>query len=156
MSLRKAISPVIAIVIILAVTLAITIASLGWVMGLWGTVAGGAEYLQILPDSYIGSDRAFPFKPFGGSSRVVLHVANRGSAAAVIYRVEVVGLGTVEEELTIQPGSETTIDVEIPEECVAGTHYLVTIYTKSGKVYRVHLLCKAAEGWGWDDIERVD
>ena len=137
MNLRKAISPVIATIIIIAIALAITIAAVGWIMGLWGTVAGGTEYLQIFPDSYING------------TRVVLHVANKGSAAAVIYKVEVMGLGEAEisaTQLTITPGAETmlsTNEIYLDKACTAGTSYLVVIYTKAGNVYRVNLLCKA-------------
>ena len=135
----------IATIIIVAIALAITIAAVGWIMGLWGTVAGGIEYLQIFPDSYINST---------GKS-IVLHVVNKGSAAAVIYKVEVMGLGTVTEfttywhgspmstdEITVSPGDDTTFTFNLGKECTEGTYYLVVIYTKAGNVYRIHLLCK--------------
>ena len=143
MNLRKAISPVIATVIIIAITLAITIAAVGWILGLWGTVAGGTEYLQIFPDSYLKLDTS------KNQTHVILHVVNKGSAAAVIYKVEVVGLGTANisgAQLTIKPGVETTLganEVYLNGTCIEGNYYLVIIYTKAGNVYRVNLLCKA-------------
>ena len=78
---RKGISPVIATVIIVAVAVAISIAVVGWIMGLWGSIAGGTESLKIYPDSYINTSSGY----------VELHVANTGSASAVIYKIEIMG-----------------------------------------------------------------
>ena len=102
---RRGISPVIATVIIVAVAVAISIAVVGWIMGLWGSIAGGTESLKIYPDSYLqwkkkGEDYVL---------NVSIHMANTGSAAAVIYKVEILGVGTCDgtgNELTLNPGDD--------------------------------------------------
>jgi len=146
MNLRKGISPVIATVIIVAVALAIAIAVVGWIMGIWGAVAGGTELLRIYPDSYINADGNY----------IVLHIKNEGGATATIYKIEVSGLdsvsslttGTTEITTTgglssviISAGSEIYICGHI-SGAKAGAIYTVKIYTTSGNVYTAQIQAK--------------
>jgi len=132
---RKGISPVIATVIIIAATIAIAIAVVGWLMGLWGSLAGGVESLQIYPDSYINST----------SGVVHLHIKNTGSAAAVIYKVEVAGVGEgTFTETTIEPGEEMD-DLRATfssDAFTAGVTYTVKVYTRAGNVYTAQVIAK--------------
>ena len=151
--LRRGIEPIIAVVILVAVTLVIAIGVIGWIMGWWGTF-GATESLQFYPDSYIDT-----------SGNLHLHVKNTGSASAVIYKVEVSGIGsaTLESieapsqgnintnaagtEVTIAPGAEGTIVFKIQstsgsQQPVAGANYLVKIYTRAGNVYSVTVQAK--------------
>jgi len=137
MNLRKGISPVIATVIIVAVALAIAIAVVGWIMGIWGAVAGGTEMLRIYPDSYISGQT------------LVLHIKNEGSTTAVIYKIEISGLTTItvyssdethtalSETATISAGTDTTLTMLIPSGVspTAGVIYTVKVYTLAGNVY---------------------
>jgi flagellin-like protein len=122
----RGIEPIIAVVILVAVTLVIAIGVIGWIMGWWGTM-GAVESLQIYPDSYINT------------SYLVLHIKNTGSATAVIYKVEIVGLGTVTlgTDTSLTAGQETTWELShgYGDKVTAGTNYQVKIYTKAGNVY---------------------
>jgi hypothetical protein len=86
-----------------------------------------------------------------------LHLKNTGSAAAVIYKVEVSGLGpgtviTVSNgdniqkganDVTVPAGGEGTILFNIlGAPPVAGANYLVKIYTRAGNVYSVTVQAK--------------
>ena len=138
MKLNKAISPILATVILIAVTLVIAIGVIGWIMGIWGTF-GATETLQVFPDSSIS----------GGT--LTLHIKNTGTASAVIYKIEVVGLTTVTfvsgtsttsgTEVTVSPGSEATITVSA-SNAVAGATYQVKIYTRAGNVYSATVQAK--------------
>jgi flagellin-like protein len=145
--LRRGIEPIIAVVILVAVTLVIAIGVIGWIMGWWGTY-GATESLQFYPDSYIEA---------GGN--LYLHVKNAGSATAVIYKVEVSGIGTATQasvvataqgtintgantEVTVAPGSEGTVNFKLSSSPVAGANYLVKIYTRAGNVYSVTVQAK--------------
>ncbi|MEM3973505.1 MAG: archaellin/type IV pilin N-terminal domain-containing protein [Ignisphaera sp.] len=127
--LYKGIEPIIAVVILVAVTLVIAIGVIGWIMGWWGTM-GATESVRVYPDSYINA-----------SNKVLyLHVKNEGSASAVIYKVEIVGVTTITTsgaattETTITPGQETTLTLSFNANVVAGTNYQVKVYTKAGNV----------------------
>jgi flagellin-like protein len=123
----RGIEPIIAVVILVAVTLVIAIGVIGWIMGWWGTM-GAVESLQIYPDSYINTT----------SKTLVLHIKNTGSATAVIYKVEIVGVGTadLDKEKTLTAGEEETAwTLSFSGSVTAGTNYQVKIYTKAGNVY---------------------
>jgi flagellin-like protein len=132
--LRRGIEPIIAVVILVAVTLVIAIGVIGWIMGWWGAF-GATETLQIFPDSYIQG------------STLYLHVKNTGSAAAVIYKVEVPGVASTDTTLTVSPGQETTLTISLNlignQQFVAGTTYQVKIYTRAGNVYSVNVQARA-------------
>ena len=138
MKLNKAISPILATVILIAVTLVIAIGVIGWIMGIWGTF-GATETIQVFPDSSISS------------GTLTLHIKNTGTASAVIYKIEVVGLTTVTfvsgtsttsgTEVTVSPGSEATITVSV-SNAVAGATYQVKIYTRAGNVYSATVQAK--------------
>jgi len=146
--LYRGIEPIIAVVILVAITLVIAIGVIGWIMGWWGTF-GATESLQFYPDSYIDT-----------SGKLHLHVKNAGSASAVIYKVEVSGIGTATQasvftaqgsintganaEVTVAPGAEGTVefDIKLSGSPVAGANYLVKIYTRAGNVYSVTVQAK--------------
>jgi flagellin-like protein len=117
MKLNKAISPILATVILIAVTLVIAIGVIGWIMGIWGTF-GATETIQVFPDSSISSSNKL----------LTLHIKNTGTASAVIYKIEVVGLGTAsittvtggtttDTEVTVSPGGEATITASNLQRC---------------------------------------
>jgi len=140
----KGIEPIIAVVILIAVTLVIAIGVIGWIMGWWGTM-GAVESLQIYPDSYINTTDTL--------NKLYLHIKNTGSAAAVIYKIEIVGIetltntgdfsgGTVKDG-TVGPGVEDTLTVPLTGGYVPGTNYQVKIYTKAGNVYTATVQAKS-------------
>jgi len=126
------IEPIIAVVILVAVTLVIAIGVIGWLMGWWGTL-GTVESLQLMPDSKLYDN-----------GNVTLHVINKGSAAAVVYKVEIVGLGSKTiEETTLTPGADTTIQAQsVASGIVAGASYTIKIYTKAGNTYQITLVAE--------------
>ncbi len=137
--LRRGIEPIIAVVILVAITLVIAIGVIGWIMGWWGAF-GATETLQTFPDSYISIQSS--------GNTLYLHVKNTGSAAAVIYKVEVPGIASsvataTADMLTIGPGAETTLTITLTGQFVAGTTYQVKIYTKAGNVYSINVQARA-------------
>ena len=129
MKKMSGIEPIIAVVILVAITLVIAIGVIGWLMGWWGG-AGQVETLVIHPDS----------KLYAGGT-IVLHVENKGTAAAVIYKVEIVGVGStdISPAKTLTPGQDDTITATITGEITAGASYVVRVYTKAGNMYPVTL-----------------
>ena len=150
MNLRKGISPVIATVIIVAVALAIAIAVVGWIMGIWGAVAGGTELLRIMPDSKL-------YSTADGTAIVALHVKNEGGATAVITKVEIVGVGsdvtftydtgggtTSVSPLSISAGTDMYFNVTVSKSISAGAIYTIKVYTSAGNVYTTQLVAETA------------
>ena len=147
--LYRGIEPIIAVVILVAITLVIAIGVIGWIMGWWGTF-GATENLQFYPDS------AIEYKE--GKWVLSLHLKNAGSAAAVIYKIEISGIETrtdtnnfngKDEKIsagTVPPGAEDTLTLQLGEEqqppYTSGTNYLVKIYTRAGNVYSVTVQAK--------------
>uniref|UniRef100_A0A7C2ZL51 Type IV pilin n=1 Tax=Ignisphaera aggregans TaxID=334771 RepID=A0A7C2ZL51_9CREN len=150
--LYKGIEPIIAVVILVAVTLVIAIGVIGWIMGWWGSM-GATEQLQLYADSNLTVSS-------GGSGTLELRVANKGSASAVIYKVEIVGTAcTVEISddtpkntgidvddkrggVTVPPGTDGIIIYDIRgDNCnlIPGSVYQIKVYTKAGNVYPLTL-----------------
>jgi flagellin-like protein len=140
----RGIEPIIAVVILVAVTLVIAIGVIGWLMGWWGTL-GATEQLILYGDSKlkVGTDKV----------TVELHVANKGSAAAVIYKVEVAGssatslsvnnIACPNNQCTLTPGDDQTIAAEFGKiDLVPGTSYVVKVYTKAGNTYQITLVAE--------------
>ena len=120
--------------ILMVVTSVFAIRVVGWLMGWWGGMRQ-AESLVIHPDSKLHAD-----------GRVVLHVENKGSAVAVIYKVEILGAGTadINPAKTLSPGAEATIEVTVQNaQLVAGATYVVRVYTRAGNVYPITLRAEA-------------
>lgn len=145
MNARKAISPILATVILIAVTLVIAIGVIGWIMGIWGSF-GTTESIQIYPDSKLTT------------SSIELHVKNTGSAPAVIYKVEIVGIGTgtvttyrtvagtitiSTTEVTVGPGAEGTVTWVGFDGITPGAQYTIKVYTRAGNVYTINLVAQA-------------
>lgn len=131
---RKGISPVIATVIIVAVAIAISIAVAGWLFGLWGSF-GTTEQLTVMPDSSLSS------------STLTLHIKNTGSKSAVVTKVEIVGIGTLATQITVQQGSDITTALALSDFTITGasaptpgTQYLIKVYTDSGGVYQGYVV----------------
>jgi len=134
MKLNKAISPILATVILIAVTLVIAIGVIGWIMGIWGTF-GATETIQVFADSYINASAS--------GKELRLHIKNAGTASAVIYKIEVLGLTTITTEYTLIPGNETTLSVSLGNVSpVPGTSYQIKIYTKAGNVYPATIIAR--------------
>jgi len=151
--LRRGIEPIIAVVILVAVTLVIAIGVIGWIMGWWGTF-GATESIQFFPDSNIAIAAT--------GTNLYLHAKNTGSASAIIYKIEVLGIdsatistvinvnptGSVsisDGEVTMAPGGEATIVCSLGN-AVAGAKYQVKIYTRAGNVYSVTVEARLASG----------
>jgi hypothetical protein len=79
-------------------------------------------------------------------------VANKGSAAAVIYKVEVAGVqaktltGDIcsSNQCTLTPGADETITAKdfTDLNLVPGTSYVVKVYTKAGNTYQITLIAE--------------
>ncbi|GAB6147579.1 archaellin/type IV pilin N-terminal domain-containing protein [Stetteria hydrogenophila] len=130
----RGISPVVATVIIVAVAVAISIAVAGWLMGLWGTY-GNVEELSVMPDTELYAN-----------GTLILHLKSTGTKAAVVTKIEVVNVGStaLANRVTLSQGEETTLslDLQTTGTIVAGSSYLVKIYTDSGSVYQAYVVAK--------------
>jgi flagellin-like protein len=132
MKLNKAISPILATVILIAITLVIAIGVIGWIMGIWGSLGGPSESLVVVGSSATCStNKQLTFN---------LSITNKGSADAVIKKVEVLGINstTTISPTTISRGTSTDIEVTVAvtDTCPApGSTYQVNVYTAAGNVY---------------------
>ena len=121
-------------------------------MGWWGAI-GATEQLQIYGDSKL--------KVTDSSVTVELHVANKGSASAVIYKVEVGGkevsiqdtsaqgltCSSSSNTCTVAPGGDGTITATGSiSGIVPGASYVVKVYTKAGNTYQITLVAEVATG----------
>jgi len=71
-NLRRGISPVIATVIIVAVTIAIAVAVVGWLTGLWSSIAGGTPSISLVPgNAYAGK----------GAVNASIYIRNSGAGS---------------------------------------------------------------------------
>ena len=109
--------------------------------------SGKVEDLCFCPDSFIDA----------GTGSLFLHVKNRGSTTAVVYRVEVLGadvaggLAFVEVPLPIVPMTQSEVVIKPGEEgyivarvsnVLAGAKYLVKVYTRAGGTYNLIVQAK--------------
>jgi hypothetical protein len=137
----------VAVVLTLApVTLVIATGLAIWIMG-WLSNFGGIEGLYFYPDSYIDAS----------AGRLLLHVKNRGSIAAVVYRVEIPGVDVADglafvetplaaimmtqSEVVVKPGEEGYIVARV-NNILAGARYLVRVYTRAGSTYNLIVQAK--------------
>jgi len=101
------------------------------------------ESLELYPDS-----RAYP------NGTLVLHIANRGSAPAVIYKVEVVGEGEAQilsatgrgvtlsgGEVRVDPGGEGYAWPQLDKTLIQYRVHAVKVYTRAGNVYMFTIQC---------------
>jgi flagellin-like protein len=131
MKLNKAISPILATVILIAITLVIAIGVIGWIMGIWGSLGGPSESLVVVGSSATcnTTNKQLTF---------TLSITNKGTADAVIKRVEVLGVNSTTLGSTISRGTSTdiTVTVAVTGTCPApGSTYQVNVYTAAGNVY---------------------
>ncbi len=87
-SLRKGISPVIATVIIVAITIAIAVAVIGWLTGLWSSLAGGTPAISVTAatGNYTGGTvNAF---------YINVYLKNTGSGSDKLVKAEFIYNGT--------------------------------------------------------------
>jgi flagellin-like protein len=126
---NKAISPILATVILIAVTLVIAIGVIGWIMGIWGSLGGPSESLVVVGGSATCKNDMLTF---------TLSITNKGSADAVIKRIEVLGIGsTTPSSTTISRGTSTDITVTVDSVTCPEfeSTYQVNVYTAAGNVY---------------------
>ena len=85
--------------------------------------------LAIYPDSNItyGS----------GTTTLNLHVKNVGPGPVVIYKVEIVDVGSTSliPAVTVLPGDATVLRFNILGNVTVGRVYLVKVYTRTGEIY---------------------
>ena len=133
MKLNKAISPILATVILIAITLVIAIGVIGWIMGIWGSLGGPSESLVVVGGSATCNSNNHQLT-------FTLSITNKGTAPAVIKRVEVLGINSTTLSSTIPGGASTDIEVTVTvsglTDCPApGSTYQVNVYTAAGNVY---------------------
>jgi hypothetical protein len=112
-------SSLLATTLIAATTVAIALALVDYTTGLF--TAASQPILRIPPDTTIDPEAGL----------LHLHIANQGTAAATIYRVEVRGLGATTTTIILPPGTTQSLDIPIPGATGAttGATYQVVVYT---------------------------
>lgn len=118
MRIRKGISPVIATVILVAVTLVIAVAIIGWLMGLWGGLAGGSPAISITNQKV------------DTLGNIVLYIKNTGGGSDKLLSAEIISAGSIVGSAT--EGSTVTINGEsttLPATITANFAGWVTIPT---------------------------
>lgn len=141
MRCRVAESNILATVVLIAVTLVLAVATVGWVIGLWGTTGGPSESLVVTGTEAecIVAEKILSVK---------LNVNNKGTADAVINKAYIPGIGgaTLYEyngnqvsgtTATVGKGESGTLVVRASysEACPSEVSYQVNVYTQAGNVY---------------------
>ena len=94
----RAVSPVIAMIVIVAITLSIAFAVVGWLFGLWGSLAGGTPQITITNvDGYIKDNNIV----------IRVYMMNKGTAGDEILGVRIVHAGEEAECVVIGGNDET-------------------------------------------------
>jgi flagellin-like protein len=124
---KKGISPIIATVILVAVTLVIAVAIVGWLMGLWGGMAGGSPAIKITNQK---------MNVTGTSATLVVYIKNEGGGSDKLLSIEVLSGGSVIG--SYQPTSDVVIsantanwftyDITLSQSVNVGDKVLVKLY----------------------------
>ena len=125
MMLKEGISSLFVYVLLIGVTLTIIIGFVGYAMSIWSH-QGTYRTLLAYPDTRIDTDE----------NVLVLHITNRGSVAAVIYKIVVQNVETLNASITVRPGEEIVVTEQLSGTYKPGSSYIVEIYTKEGDVLK--------------------
>ncbi|MEM1936411.1 MAG: archaellin/type IV pilin N-terminal domain-containing protein [Sulfolobales archaeon] len=107
MSLRRGIEPIIATVILVAVALIIAVAVVGYLMGLFGGLAGGSPQISITSVSARLAGKDFE------DLEIELYINNAGAGSDKLIRAEVIyGGRTIIANIT--EGNEIKNEINIP------------------------------------------
>ncbi|MCX8165380.1 MAG: type IV pilin [Acidilobaceae archaeon] len=154
MSMRRAISPVIATVILIAITIVIGAAVGGWLLGLWGGF-GDVEAIRIYPDAKLQM-----FQQNNKTrANLTLTLKNEGTRDAIIRKITVEGVGEClasNTTLLRQTPTPTSIPFSLEagqtksirctmdgSKVTAGGSYLVKVMTESGGVYQITVTARS-------------
>ena len=122
---RTGISSIFVYVILVGITLAIIIGFIGYAMSIWSH-QGTYRTLLIYPDTRIDVK----------NNLLVLHVTNKGSVAAVIYKIVIQNVETLNSTITVRPGEEIVVTERLSGVYKPGSSYIIEIYTKEGDVLK--------------------
>lgn len=125
LALRKGISSLLVYVLLIGVTLAIIIGFIGYAMSVWSH-QGTYRTLLVYPDTRIDTE----------NNVLVLHIANKGSVTAIIYKIVVQNIETLNATIIIKPGEEKEVTEELSGSYKPGSTYVIEIYTKEGSVLK--------------------
>ncbi len=125
MMLKEGISSLFVYVLLIGVTLTIIIGFVGYAMSIWSH-QGTYRTLLVYPDTRIDTDE----------NVLILHITNRGSVAAVIYKIVVQNVETLNASITVRPGEEIVVTEQLSGTYKPGSSYIVEIYTKEGDVLK--------------------
>ncbi len=125
MMLKEGISSLFAYVLLIGVTLTIIIGFVGYAMSIWSH-QGTYRTLLVYPDTRIDTDE----------NVLILHITNRGSVAAVIYKIVIQNVETLNASITVRPGEEIVVTKQLSGTYKPGSSYIVEIYTKEGDVLK--------------------
>lgn len=121
----RAISSMFAFVLIVGVALAITIGFIGYAMSIWSQL-GETRMIIVYPDTTINTEK----------NVLYLHLLNKGSVKAVIYKIEIEGKETINMKIDLVPGKELVLEIPLTQKYKKGQHYTLKIYTEEGNILK--------------------
>jgi len=134
-SWRRGIEPVIAAVILIAVAIVVAVAVVGWIMGLWGSLAGGNP--QITSSVMLACNTTRDSSP---AVNVTVYIRNSGAGSDKLIRAYLDYGGTSYEAsnpdfpITIPSNSNTTIKIafSVPSANPGDSATVRLIFERSG------------------------
>jgi len=122
---RNGISSIFAYVLLIGVALVIIVGFIGYALSVWSH-QGTYRTLLVYPDTRIDTENKV----------LVLHITNKGSVAAVIYKIVVQNIETLNVSITVSPGEELVVTENLVGDYKPGNSYVIEIYTKEGDVLK--------------------
>ena len=124
-TVREGISSIFVYVLLIGVTLVIIAGFIGYTLSVWSH-QGTYRTLLIYPDTRIDTK----------NNVLILHLTNKGSVAAVIYKIVIQNKETLDVSITVTPGEEIIVTEQLKGIYEPGSSYIIEIYTKEGTVLK--------------------
>jgi len=122
---KKGISSLLVYVLIIGVTLTIIIGFIGYALSVWSH-QGTYKTLLIYPDTRIDTE----------NNTLILHITNKGSVTAQIYKIIIQNSEVIETTIIIRPGDNVEVTIPLNKTYKPGNSYIIEIYTKEGDVLK--------------------
>ncbi|MCD6239972.1 hypothetical protein J7K27_00420 [Candidatus Bathyarchaeota archaeon] len=118
---KKALSPVVAAIILIAVTVAVSLAVAAW-MGALTIGQMGSASVTIKNVTFVSP------------ANVTLRVKNTGTKTVTIATVKVNNQDATAPQLTLAPGQEENLKIQLASDWVAGNPYKFDLFDGSGQI----------------------
>ena len=118
---KKALSPVVAAIILIAVTVAVSLAVAAW-MGTLTVGQMGSASVTIKNVTFVSP------------ANVTLRVQNTGTKTVTIATVKVNNQDATAPKLTLSPGQEEDLKIQLTSDWAAGNQYKFDLFDSSGQI----------------------